>query len=367
MIRDALIVALRSGGQPMSSGELVEHMPWIRRDQRSPHPDDWRCEGLPEDAPRPGLCVRVLRCTGAIHTVDRRTPSHEVSGHLRALVGKGLVRLAEGTVPGRHNLWELTDAGAADGEIEELRCIVDLDQPGADGRADPSVDLAGTDGCADLGVDLTGAVPIESRVAAAEGESIDWRCVVEQLGRFDEAACTADRSHLITADTWRYVVAEALGDNGIAMAQLELTGVCGSDYAAMTLYGRRRTAIAVADLRDDSSPRSAVSATLMEVLYRTSQLHADEHVIVLIGGVAARGQIQAHLPGVTVGETAGAAPCVLQFQRAVLAGLPFDGFSHEVPDLTLKPLGCRAVVEYHHILVLAVGTCADGEHQGDVR
>ncbi len=343
MIRDALIVALRAQGQPMSSGELVKHMPWIRRDQPSPHPNHWRCDGLPEDEPRPGLCVRVLRCTGAIHTVDRRPQSFELHAHLKALARNGLVRSAAGTVPGRHNLWELTDAGLANGEIEQLRSIIDLDHMSVDWRSE-------------LVVDVVDAAPARAQVSAAESSVIDWQRVVDGLGRFDDTEFAADRSHLLTADTYRYVIATAPGGTATAARQLELTGGVDSGYAAMTLHGGRRVAIAVADLRSETS-RMAAAAKIMEALYRTSRFDAEERVLILIAGLAARSQIETHLG---VFSAACRMPFVLQFDRAALAGLAFDGFPHFGPDLTLTRLARRdSVAHHHHILALSVGLRED--------
>lgn len=124
MIRNAIVVALRSSTQPMGSGELVRHMPWQRREHRAYHGGKRPCD-TPWDAPSGR--IKVLACTGEIHTVDWRPTSSELNGHLRALCRQGLVHLAEGTVPGRRHLWELTAAGAARGDITTARVIVDLD------------------------------------------------------------------------------------------------------------------------------------------------------------------------------------------------------------------------------------------------
>lgn len=342
MIRDALIVALRAHDRPMRSGELVAHVPWIRRDQRSPHPSDWRCDDLPEAEPRPGTCVKVLRCAGSVHTVDWRPQSYELNAHLKALARKGIVRLAEGTVPGRHNVWELTETGAATGEIERLRAIVDLDE----------APHTGDDDSAARATAPIAAVRISSN-GDVGGDVIDWQRVVEQLGHFSDSTSALDRSHLVTADTYRYFLAAALGDNGIPVAQLELTGPACSDYAAMTLYGRRRIAIAVVDMRDDVVTLSTLAANLMDVLYRTARLGADEHVVVLIGGPKAHSQIEAHLPEAL---HASGEPFILWFHHAMQAGLTLtEGFAHQVPDLTLTRLSCRHDNAHRHVLAISVG------------
>jgi hypothetical protein len=133
MIRNAIIVALRSSSEPMGAGELVRHMPWQRRERRAYHGDNRSCD-VPRDGPGDPCIVRVLACTGEIHTVDWRPTSSQLNGHLQALRRHGVVQLADGTVPGLRHLWALTAAGAARNEIDAVRGIVDLDEASAPPR-----------------------------------------------------------------------------------------------------------------------------------------------------------------------------------------------------------------------------------------
>lgn len=123
MYHHALIVALRTSPEPLTAGELVEHMPWLTKTR--PHPSSLgrRCTGLPQHRLGHG---RLMECDGITEQIEVRPASYQLYGYLTTLEKDGLVQRAERSVEGRVIYWELTARGTAAPDIAELRRIVGL-------------------------------------------------------------------------------------------------------------------------------------------------------------------------------------------------------------------------------------------------
>ncbi len=120
MLRDAMVVALRSADGPMTASALVPHMPWSR------FRSDTDCTEYPTAAHYEHEKGRMVECHITWHVCEARPFTAQIYTHLVALEKRGIVRRAPGTV-GRGVFWELTERGAAAEEIDELRKLVDFD------------------------------------------------------------------------------------------------------------------------------------------------------------------------------------------------------------------------------------------------
>ena len=317
MLREAIVVALRSAKKPMAPSELQPFMPWQL------HRDDTDCRQYPHCAHATNSIRRVTECHLTWHMYESLPSTGQIYQHLISLERRHTVR----RIPGRSNrvLWELTPEGAAADEINALQQIINLDTAETITLPQPRTK-----------------------------PDINWRAVVNDIARFDATEYAANRSHLLTADTYRHATASALAAAGTRTDQLELTAVDILDSQAMTLHANRRTAIVIADLRSLSA-REQAAAQIMDTLYQTAHLSGHERVLVLIAGMAALSQVEVLIPA-AIGP-AGTAT-ILPFQHAISAGLkPGEMPAHTLPDLALTALGCsRRGAPHQAVIAMKIAT-----------
>jgi hypothetical protein len=129
----------------------------------------------------------------------------------------------------------------------------------------------------------------------SEPDSVDWQPMIAALARFDSDELLAGRSHLISADTYRYFFASVYGGMGGHVDQLELVTTELEGCEAMVLHAVRRVAILFADLRDPI-PRSEAAKSLVRVIHQTSIFDAHEKVVVIVVGPSAASQVRVLFP-----------------------------------------------------------------------
>jgi len=181
--------------------------------------------------------------------------------------------------------------------------------------------------------------------------AIDWAAVTHALAVYDVGEYDSQRQHLLTADTYRYQLADALGVSGVPANYLEYVDVSIEHSRAMELHSSPRKAIIVADLRALQA-RQAAAATLMRIIYQTVDYGPHERILLLIAGQATVSQIEVHLPRAldTVNE-----PFVLEFQQAVEAGLAIDPGDQLLPDIEVVALGSAQGAIHQRFIALRIG------------
>lgn len=181
--------------------------------------------------------------------------------------------------------------------------------------------------------------------------AIDWAALTRALAAYDIAEQEAQRQHLLTADTYRYQLAAALGAGGVPANYLEYVDVSIEHSRAVELHTNPRRTIVVADLRGLQA-RGAAAATLMRIIYDTAGCGAHEPILLLIAGPATASQIEVHLPAAvnTVDE-----PFVLEFQHAVAAGLDAGAGDQLLPDLEVTALGNAIGAVHQRFVALRIG------------
>ncbi|MEU9808554.1 hypothetical protein [Mycobacterium sp. NPDC050853] len=193
-----------------------------------------------------------------------------------------------------------------------------------------------------------GELPVFSE---PNGEAINWAAAVDELAAYDAGEFASERSHLLTADTYRYELASALGRHGAQVSQVEYSDLVIDHSRVMTLYSQPRVTIVICDLLQVGT-RARAAAAVVNVLHQTVTCDTAERVLILIAGTAAVGQIQAHLPAAlgTAGQRFS-----LSFQHAIAAGLTVDDTRELLPDIELMTLGHGAGAPHQHVIALRVG------------
>lgn len=179
---------------------------------------------------------------------------------------------------------------------------------------------------------------------------VDWVAAVQELAAYDASEFEAERSHLLTAQTYRYELAAALGRHGARVGQLEYTELAIDHSCSMTLFTQPHATIVTCDLRGIGT-RTRASAALMTVLHQTVSSDSGERILVLVAGTVAASQIQTYLPA-ALGISG--QRFTLSFQHAIAAGLTVDGSPELLPDIELTTLGHSTGGGHHRIIALRV-------------
>lgn len=331
MVRDAIVVALRTSRTSMTASDLLAFMPW------HPRREDWDCTECPNSTHLHSDRARTIECHITWHLYEFRPAAGQIYQHLIALERRGIVCRRVPSRRGRRVYWELTSAGAAVGEIADLQRIVDLDN-NTDDTATPRIR------------------------PASDLPRIDWGDLVTQISRFGEDEFVAGRSHLLTADTYRHATASMIGASSDVHARhLELLHVDIVNSRSMMLYARQRVAIVVADLRDVGK-HDVAAAQLVTIFHQAAQIRAHERVLVIIAGPAAASQLDILVPAI---NNDASATSLLEFQDAVRVGLTLAlGCAHLAPDLLITALAssrCAALHQYTAALRIDIAPAARHE------